>query len=125
MDKNKTLKDLFIFILLITLIITRIFLDGEDNILIKSMGYVGIILALVDLYIDAESLYEKNDKFGIIRGVSYALAPILAIVLVLFLTNIIPIDTMLGDIFTLAALLISLPEHLYLSLIGKYLNKKG
>ena len=48
---------------------------------------------------------------------------ILAIVLVLFLTEVIPIDSKWSDVFTLLALMISLPEEWYLNKIGKYIAK--
>jgi hypothetical protein len=46
----------------------------------------------------------------------------LAIILLVVLTGLVPINEMWSDIFTLMALLITLPERLYIQLIGKYVN---
>lgn len=53
----------------------------------------------------------------------FAFVP-LAVILVLLLTGAIPINSTWSDVFTLLALLISLPENLYLTWIEKYLTKR-
>lgn len=121
--KQDFVKEIFVLILLLGLIVVRFFPIGDDNTFIKCIGFIGVLVSLVDLYIDAGRLYSPYDKFNIIRGWAYLLAIILAIVLVLFLTEVIPIDSKWSDVFTLLALMISLPEEWYLNKIGKYITK--
>lgn len=121
--KQDFVKEIFVLILLLGLIVVRFFPIGDDNTFIKCIGFIGVLVLLVDLYIDAGRLYSPYDKFNIIRGWAYLLAIILAIVLVLFLTEVIPIDSKWSDVFTLLALMISLPEEWYLNKIGKYITK--
>ena len=121
--RQDRMKEVFIFVLLVGLIIVRFLPVGDDNTFIKSVGYIGVLFALVDLYVDASRNYGKIDKFNVFRGVCYALLIPLAIILVLLLTGIIPINSTWSDVFTLLALLISLPEDLYLTWIEKYLTK--
>ena len=121
--KQDFVKEIFVLILLLGWVVVRFFPIGDDNTFIKCIGFIGVLVSLVDLYIDAGRLYSPYDKFNIIRGWAYLLAIILAIVLVLFLTEVIPIDSKWSDVFTLLALMISLPEEWYLNKIGKYITK--
>ena len=121
--KQDFVKEIFVLNLLLGLIVVRFFPIGDDNTFIKCIGFIGVLVSLVDLYIDAGRLYSPYDKFNIIRGWAYLLAIILAIILVLFLTEVIPIDSKWSDVFTLLALMISLPEEWYLNKIGKYITK--
>lgn len=121
--KQDFVKEIFVLILLLGLIVVRFFPIGDDNTFIKCIGFIGVLVSFVDLYIDAGRLYSPYDKFNIIRGWAYLLAIILAIILVLFLTEVIPIDSKWSDVFTLLALMISLPEEWYLNKIGKYITK--
>ena len=43
----------FIFVLLSALIVIRFLPIGEDNTFIKSVGYIGVLFSLVDLYVEA------------------------------------------------------------------------
>lgn len=122
--KQDFIKEIFVLILLSGLIVVRFFPIGEDNTFIKCIGFIGVLVSLVDLYIDASRVYSSYDKFHVIRGGAYLLSIALAIVLVLFLTEVIPIDAKWSDIFTLLALMVSLPEEWYLSKIGKYITEE-
>lgn len=122
-DNRDKLKEFFVSIILLVLIFLRIVINSENNIFISSIGYIGVLIALLDLYIDANRTYGKYDQFNVIRGVCYVLMVPLAVLLVLFLTGIITINSTWNDVFTLSALLISLPEDLYLILIEKYIKK--
>lgn len=121
--KHDFIKEVFILILLSGLVIVRFFPIGDDNTFIKCIGFIGVLVSLVDLYLDADRLYSSYDKFHVIRGWAYLLAIILAIISVLLLTEVIVIDSKWSDVFTLLALMISLPEELYLHKIGKYITK--
>ena len=122
-QKQDFIKEIFTFNLLLGLIVVRFFPIGKDNTFIKCIGFIGVLVSLVDLYVDARRLYSSYDKFHVIQGGAYLLAIVLAIVLVLFLTEAIPIDAKWSDIFTLLALLFSLPDAWYLDKLGKYITK--
>lgn len=119
-DEN-IIKEFFEIVLLLGMIIIRFFPVGEDNIFIKSVGYIGVVVSVIDLYVDAVREYSIYDKFHVIKGWAYVIFFLLAINLLLVLT-VIPINAMWSDIFTLMALLITLPKRLYIQLIGKYIN---
>jgi hypothetical protein len=122
--KQDKMKEVFIFVLLSALIVIRFLPIGEDNTFIKSVGYIGVLFSLVDLYVDADRIYGNIDKFNILRGICYLAIVPLAVILVLLLTGMIPINATWSDVFTLLALLVSLPENLYLTWIEKYLTKE-
>ena len=120
-DEN-IIKEIFEIVLLFGMIVIRLFPVGEDNILIKSVGYIGVVVSVIDLYVDAVREYSMYDKFHVIKGWAYVIFFVLAIILLLVLSGLVPISAMWSDIFTLMALLITLPERLYIQLIGKYIN---
>ena len=62
------MKEVFIFVLLSALIVIRFLPIGEDNTFIKSVGYIGVLFSLVDLYMDADRIYGNIDKFNILRA---------------------------------------------------------
>lgn len=72
--KQDFVKEIFVLILLLGLIVVRFFPIGDDNTFIKCIGFIGVLVSLVDLYIDAGRLYSPYDKFNIIRGWAYLLA---------------------------------------------------
>lgn len=119
---DKVIKEIIEIVLLLGMIIIRLFPLGDDNILIKSVGYIGVVVAIADLYIDAMRKYSIYDKFHIIRGWVYLIFFVLAIILLFVLMGMISINATWSDIFTLMALLITLPERLYIELIGKYIK---
>lgn len=123
-QEENILKDIIIIVLLIGMIIIRFFPMGENNMIIQSMGYIGMMISLIDLHLDANRIYACEDKFHIIRGWTYLILFILSIFLLLILTGIISINSTWSDVFTLLALLISLPERLYLNWIGRYIKKR-
>lgn len=123
-SENRSMKDMFILVLLLTLIFARFYLVDENNTFVNSVGYIGVLLALFNLYLDAHNLFVNNDKFHIVRGATYILCIPLTIILVFFLTGVMPIDSKWSDSFTFLALLVSLPSNLYLSWIEKGLKKR-
>ena len=123
-QEENIIKDIIIIVLLIGMIIIRFFPIGQNNMIIQSIGYIGMMISLIDLYLDANRIYDCEDKFHIIRGWTYLILLILSIFLLFILTGIISINSTWNDIFTLLALLVSLPERLYLNWIGRYITKR-
>ena len=64
--KQDKMKEVFIFVLLLALIIIRFLPVGDDNTFIKSVGYIGVLFSLIDLYVDADRKYGNKDKFNIL-----------------------------------------------------------
>lgn len=62
--KQDFVKEIFVLILLLGLIVVRFFPIGDDNTFIKCIGFIGVLVSLVDLYIDAGRLYSPYDKFN-------------------------------------------------------------
>ena len=60
-------------------------------------------------------------KHRFYKGISHVIK--ISTVKLPFLTEVIPIDSKWSDVFTLLALMISLPEEWYLNKIGKYITK--
>ncbi|MDD4371135.1 MAG: hypothetical protein PHD56_08690 [Anaerostipes sp.] len=122
--KNDVIKEVFIMALLIGVIVVRFSKLGDDNTFIKCIGYIGVLVSLVDLYVDASRKYASFDKFNVLKGWAYFIAIIMAIILMLLLTESIPINSKWSDEFTLLALLVSLPEKIYLNWIDNYVRRK-
>ena len=127
MDKEQeksNIKDEFVGVALLALIGIRFWAGDKENLFISSIGYIGVLLALFDLYVEICRVFKKNDKFHVINGIAYLNTVPLAILLVLFLTGVIVINEVWNDVFTMLALLISLPKSIYLSWISNFLDRK-
>ena len=120
-NEMELIKELFEIVLLAGMIIIRFLPIGDDNPIIKIAGYVGVLVSVVDLYIDSIDRFSNYDKFHVIRGWSWVIFLLMAIFLVLFLAGIVKINAIWSDVFTLLALLITLPKRLYIQLLEKYI----
>ena len=120
-NEMELIKELFEIVLLAGMIIIRFLPIGDDIPIIKIAGYVGVLVSVVDLYIDSIDRFSNYDKFHVIRGWSWVIFLLMAIFLVLFLAGIVKINAIWSDVFTLLALLITLPKRLYIQLLGRYI----
>lgn len=124
MDKKndvELIKELFEIVVLSGLIIVRFLPIGDNNPIIKIAGYVGVLVSVLDLYIESIGNLSDYDKFHVIKGWSYLIFILMSIFLVLFLVGIVNINDVWSDVFTLMALLITLPKRLYIQLLEKYI----
>lgn len=124
MDKKndvELIKELFEIVVLSGLIIVRFLPIGDNNPIIKIAGYVGVLVSVLDLYIESIGNFSDYDKFHEIKGWSYLIFILMSIFLVLFLVGIVNINDVWSDVFTLMALLITLPKRLYIQLLEKYI----
>ena len=115
------IKELFEIVVLIGLIIIRFLPIGDNNPIIKIAGYVGVLVSVLDLYMEAIGKFSDYDKFHVIKGWSYLIFLLMAIFLVLFLAGNLKKNDLWSDVFTLMALLITLPKRLYIQLLEKYI----
>ena len=115
------IKELFEIVVLFGLIIIRFLPIGDNNPIIKIAGYVGVLVSVIDLYIESIGKFSDYYKFHVIKGWSYLIFLVMAIFLLLFLTGIVKINDVWSDVFTLMALLITLPQRLYIQLLEKYI----
>lgn len=122
MSEETLLKKLFVFLVLLLLVLLRWFCWEDTNVIIGFIGYAGLVFSGLDLYWDLSKRYKKKDRFNCIRGVAIVFALILAGLCVYFIFKK-TISSKCSDIFTILALMVSLPKDLYLFLIGKYINK--
>lgn len=67
-NEMELIKELFEIVLLAGMIIIRFLPIGDDNPIIKIAGYVGVLVSVVDLYIDSIDRFSNYDKFHVIRG---------------------------------------------------------
>ena len=125
MRNTSIYKELGILFFLSILLILRLFWENADYSVIQYVGYCGVMVSLTDLFFDAQYILGKNDKFQIIRGAFIICIMIWSFSLLLFAIKIIPIrsHSKLSDTFTLLALIISLPNRLYLNWIKRYIEK--
>ena len=123
MRNTSIYKELGILFFLSILLILRLFWENADYSVIQYVGYCGVMVSLTDLFFDAQYILGKNDKFQIIRGAYIICIMIWSFFLLLFVIKIIPIGSELSDTFTLLALIISLPNRLYLNWIKRYIEK--
>lgn len=84
------------------------------------ISYIGLTIALWDLYKDIEEDYCCYEKpFYIFRGIYILIFLISAVLGVLLFVKILKITSKISDLFTLLTLLISLPRKLVCTTIGK------
>lgn len=120
--KDKKIGEWCIFVCLLLLLISRVFLNDEHSRWIQFIGFAGVIIALADLY---RIMYEQNhkkDKFKVITGLAIVVATLLTIMVVGMLLDFVVLDSKGNDVLTILALLISLPNNLYCDWITKYVN---
>ena len=60
------IKELFEIVVLNGLIIIRFLPIGDNNPIIKIAGYVGVLVSVLDLYIEAIGKFSDYDKFHVI-----------------------------------------------------------
>ncbi|MBQ3558422.1 MAG: hypothetical protein IJA07_02765 [Agathobacter sp.] len=115
-------KDILVFTFLASLIYLRI--NYADASWVGIVSYIGILIALGDLF--SECVYEYRDRVGF--GLFFWICILGAIILIVVCANIfvgqIVVDTIGMDVLTFLALIISLPHKLYVKLLGFLLKKK-
>ena len=92
MDKKndvELIKELFEIVVLSGLIIVRFLPIGDNNPIIKIAGYVGVLVSVLELYIESIGNFSDYDKFHVIKGWSYLIFILMSIFLVLFLVGIV------------------------------------
>lgn len=113
--KQKMVK-LAVFSFLLTVLLIRLLIDDEQVVWIEIINYTGVCVAGIDLYLKC---YATADKFKIITGIAAVVTLLLVIGAALIITNIWQLDSRQNDIFTIIALLLSLPSDLYVFWIKK------
>ena len=112
-ESKKNIKDIFVALILLTLIIVRVFVAGESCLWINAINFAGVIMACITLYIDTYNECKKLEKINLFTGICVCIFGVLIIMEVLVILNIIRFSTLVNDVITLLALLISLPSKLY------------
>lgn len=120
---KKILIDLLTFVFLSIIIFLRVF-EKESGI-IGILTYVSILIALYDLYVKVEENFcDYGKRFLEIRGLFIVLEILGTILFALIIGGVITLSPKIVDLFSLVALLISLPGELYCFLIGKFIKKR-
>ena len=120
--EDKQIGKWSIFVFLLVLLVTRLFLDSKQSEWIQLISFLGVIIALTDLY---GNVYRENytkDKFRIISGLAMVLATGLMLVFAGMIMKLIVLGSKGNDILTILALLISLPNDLYCNWIKRYVE---
>lgn len=115
------IKDLAIIVFIIELIRNRY--SAEEVSWIAHVTYIGLIIAMYDLFLECVFKFYRKKGFGIFLLI--CLFPITKSMILIadIFTGVLVLDTTTIDVYTLITLAISLPHKLYISLIGLILNK--
>lgn len=120
--KDKYIGQWCVFILLSLLLVGRFFLNDEHSRWVQYIGYMGVIIALADLYGNVYRKNHKEDKFRVIMGLAVVVAVVLMGIVVAMILDFIVLGNKENDLLTILALLISLPNDLYCKWISKYVK---
>ena len=115
------IKDLLLIAFLGTLMYLR--WKNEEAPWIGLTSYVGVLIALGDLFYEGISNYKNRAGIGIFVLLSVAGGIILVILLANIFVGSIVLDAKDMDILTLLALAISLPHELYITKLGLIFKK--
>lgn len=121
--KDKRIGKWCVFVVLFILLLGRIVVSDEQSKWIQGVGFIGVVVALVDLYANAYKQNSQKDKFKVISGLAIIIATILMFIAAGMIMNIIVLQSKGNDILTILSLLISLPSELYCDWIKKYVDK--
>lgn len=121
--KDKKIGKWCVFVVLLALLIGRLFMSDEQSKWIQGIGFIGVIVALVDLYANAYKQNRKKDKFKIIIGLAVVVATILMVIAAGMIMDIIVLKSRGNDVLTILSLMISLPSELYCDWIKSYVDK--
>ena len=116
------IKDLLLITFLGTLMYLR--WKNEGTQWIGLISYVGVLIALSDLFYESISNYKNRAGIGIFVLVGVIGGIILAILLANIFAGSVVLDAKIMDILTLLALAIGLPQNLYIKILGTVLKKK-
>ncbi len=122
---KKNVWELFLVVILILLLIIRCGGVDNQNPWMQFVSIGSVCIALVDLWILLEKKFGDLDNFDSIRGILFCLAVILVILSGFTLTGQTDWGSKGSDIFTLLALLLTLPRDLYCDLVRMYVKKIG
>lgn len=121
---KKIVIDLLTFVFLSIIIIFRIL--EKDSEIIGTLTYVGVLIAVYDLYVKVEKEYsDYGIDFLEIRGFFIMLEVLGIIFLALIIVGAITLSSQMIDVLSIIALLISLPGELHCFLIGKFIKRNG
>jgi membrane-associated HD superfamily phosphohydrolase len=120
--KDKKIGKWCVFVVLFLLLIGRIVVSDEQSKWIQGIGFIGVVVALVDLYANTYKQNHQKDKFKVIIGLAVIIATLLMIIAVGMIMNIIVLQSRGNDVLTILSLLISLPSELYCDWIKKYVD---
>lgn len=115
------IKDVFLIAFLGTLMYLR--WKNEAAPWIGLISYVGVLIALSDLFYECISKYKNRVRIGFFVLISTVVGIILMIILANIFVGSIVLDAKIMDILTLLALAISLPHNFYIKLLGALLKK--
>lgn len=118
------IKDILIVVFIGTLIYDRVVGAAETVAWIGLVSYIGVIVALGSLFADCINTYIGKRNIGVFIIFCIVVAIILTIKMARIAEGKELPTNIDNDVYTLLALLISLPQKLYVSLIGLVLPKR-
>lgn len=119
---KKVIIDLLTVVFLGIIIFLRVF--EKDSGIIGILTYVSILIALYDLYVKIEKKFgEYGERFLEVRGSFILLAILGTVMFTVILAGVVILSSKIIDLFSIVALLISLPSELYCFLIGKFIKR--
>lgn len=112
-------------ILLVAFIGTLIYLRWKSETVswIGLITYIGVLIALADLFYECILAYRNRTGIGIFILVNCGIGIFLMISFAQAFAGDVIIDSKMTDILTLVTLVISLPHELYIRFIGVLLYK--
>lgn len=121
---RKSIKDYLVSVFLIVMIVVR--LCGDDNSVpwIGYISYLGLIIALGDLFYEIIAKYGETKRMGLFFVFCMVGATILVVGAGLIMTETITLSSKIVDILTPLTLFISLPHKLYIRIFGKLLKDR-
>ena len=115
------IKDIAIIVCIIELM--RIRYSTEEVTWIAHVTYIGLMIAMYDLFLECVLKFYRKKGFGVFLII--CLFPVINSIVAItdIFAGVRVLDTTTIDIYTLITLAISLPRKFYISLIGLILKK--
>lgn len=125
MKNNKSVvKDFYIFIVILVLIVSRSLLPEDKCGWISGVNCIGVLIALFQLIMNTYNENKNSNNINFFIGLSVITGTITLILSVLVFINVIELEGKGNDILSLIALLLSLSNDFLVYVIEKFILGK-
>lgn len=116
--------DVFVFTVLVTLIVLRLFFINDNQPMMALCVWGGFCISLIDLYNKLETRFQGEDVFHVLRGTMIIVMVVVAIPFAVILCGGWTPSPRCEDVVTLLTVLLSLSQRFIIKIIIEIIKKR-